>query len=204
MGHEEETLTDELTGTAVDGGGTQAPADAKRVETRLRNEIKALRRELHEALDQGGTGKGSGANAEALQEAGDRYLRLAAEMENLRKRHRLDQAERLQYGNAELITRLLPLLDNFHRALDHAENIDEQFLNGMNMIVRQFEDILASQGVVPIEAEGQKFDPSVHQAVMSEPSPAHEDGDVIAELQRGYKMHERVLRPSLVKVAQNT
>jgi molecular chaperone GrpE len=146
------------------------------------------------------------ARAEARENA-DRHLRLAAEMDNMRRRHRQEQADRLQYGNAELITRLLPVLDNFHRALDHApEGIEgpaEQLRNGLLMVVKQFDDMLASEGVTPIEAEGKYFDPNLHQAVLAEPSPDHEEGQIISELQRGYTLHDRVLRPSMVKVARN-
>jgi molecular chaperone GrpE len=143
------------------------------------------------------------ARAEARQ-AQDNYLREAAELENIRRRHRQEQVERLQYGNAELIAKLLPVVDNFHRALEHAPEGDRQLVDGLLMILRQFEDVLASEGVEPIEALGKRFDPNMHQAVIAEPSPEHEDETITAELQKGYRMRERVLRPSLVKVARNT
>jgi molecular chaperone GrpE len=146
------------------------------------------------------------ARAQA-RESADRHLRLAAEMDNMRRRHRQEQADRLQYGNAELITRLLPVLDNFHRALDHApgdlEGPAEQLRNGLLMVVKQFDDMLSSEGVMPIETEGKFFDPNLHQAVLAEPSPDHEEGQIISELQRGYTLHDRVLRPSMVKVARD-
>ncbi len=155
------------------------------------------------------------AAEEALEEAraagkenADKYVRTAAEMENMRRRHRQEQADQLQYANSELITKLLPVLDNFHRALDHApeglEGPTEQLRSGLLLVVKQFEDILESEGVRPIEAEGQFFDPNLHQAVTAEPSEHHEEGQVIAELQRGYTLNDRVLRPSLVKVARNS
>jgi molecular chaperone GrpE len=143
------------------------------------------------------------------RDANERYLRQAAEMENVQRRHRQDRQEQLLYGNAELIKRILPVLDNFHRALEHAPESAAsdpavgQWVNGALMVVRQFEDLLESVGVEAIEAEGKPFDPSVHQAVVAEPSDQHQDGEVIAELQRGYRLRDRVLRPSMVKVAQN-
>ena len=144
----------------------------------------------------------------AVKENTDNYVRMAAEMDNMRRRHRQEQADQLQYANSELITKLLPVLDNFHRALDHApegvEGPTEQLRSGLLMVVKQFEDILESEGVRPIEAEGQFFDPSLHQAVTAEPSEEYEEGQIIAELQRGYTLHDRVLRPSLVKVARNS
>ena len=143
------------------------------------------------------------ARAEA-KEAKENYLRTAAELDNMRRRHRQEQAERLQYGNAELIAKLLPVVDNFHRALEHAPSEDRQLVDGLLMILRQFEDVLESEGVSVIEAEGKPFDPSLHQAVAAEPAPGVEDGTVIAELQKGYRLNERVIRPSMVKVAQNS
>jgi molecular chaperone GrpE len=140
------------------------------------------------------------------RESAERYVRLAAEMDNVRRRHRQEQADQLQYANAELIAKLLPVLDNFHRALDHAEleGSGDQLRNGLLMVVKQFEDILESEGVRVIETEGKFFDPNLHQAVIAEPSVDHEEGQVLAELQRGYTQHDRVLRPSLVKVARNS
>jgi molecular chaperone GrpE len=143
------------------------------------------------------------------RDADERHLRLAAEMENMRRRHQKDRQDQLLYGNAELITRVIPLLDNFHRALDHAPGSAEtdpevqQWVSGLQMVVRQFEDILQGAGVEVIAAVGEAFDPSLHQAVVAEPSAEHEDGQVIAELQRGYRLRDRVLRPSMVKVASN-
>jgi molecular chaperone GrpE len=130
-------------------------------------------------------------------------------MENMRRRHQQDRTDQLLYGNADLILRILPLLDNFHRALDHMPEMAQedpglkQWVEGVKLVVRQFEDVLEGAGVEGIEAEGQQFDPSMHQAVVAEPSDEHEDGQVIAELQRGYRLRDRVLRPSLVKVASN-
>ena len=145
------------------------------------------------------------ARAEA-SEARDNHLRLAAEMENVRRRHRQEQMERSQYANEQLIARLLPLLDNFHRALEHepelvrADTAGDQWAGGLRMIVKQFEDILAAEGVEVLEAVGQPFDPAFHQAVASEPSELPE-GIVTAELQRGYRLRDRVLRPSMVRIS---
>ncbi|MDQ6749067.1 MAG: nucleotide exchange factor GrpE [Candidatus Dormibacteraeota bacterium] len=176
---------------AVSGGGSGARS-------------KELKRQLaaaEEALES--------ARAEA-RDGNEKFLRLAAEMENVQRRHRQDRQEQLIYGNAELIKRILPLLDNFHRALEHVPESNaedpavQQWVEGLNMVVRQFEDILAGAGVEAIEAVGKPFDPNQHQAVMAEPSDKHEDGQVIAELQRGYRLRDRVLRPSMVKVANNS
>ena len=144
----------------------------------LRHQLEAAEQVLEEA------------RAEA-REARDNHLRTAAELENMRRRHRQEQVERL------------PVVDNFHRALEHAPEADQQLVSGIEMILRQFEEVLASEGVEAIEAVGRPFDPNVHQAVSAEPSEEHPDDVVIAELQRGYRLHDRVLRPSLVKVSRN-
>jgi molecular chaperone GrpE len=182
---------------------TESMLPAGAGDGRLRNELKETRRELFEAIDRVKTAE------ESAEEANEKYLRLAAEFENLRKRHRQEQLERLQYANSELLVKLLPLLDNFDRALEHAPTREgagaiEQWVNGMLLVERQFRELLESEGVVPIESVGQQFDPNFHQAVMADPSPDHEDGTITQELQRGYTLHDRVLRPSMVKVARNS
>ncbi|TMF09375.1 MAG: nucleotide exchange factor GrpE [Chloroflexi bacterium] len=131
-----------------------------------------------------------------------RYQRLAADFENYKRRTRQELADRTQYANEELLRKLLPILDNLRRALDHApEGIDRNWFEGLRMVVRQFEDTLQAQGVSPIPAVGEKFDPSQHEAIAREETDEHEEGTIVEEMQPGYRLHERVLRPTLVKVA---
>jgi len=131
-----------------------------------------------------------------------RYQRLAADFENYKRRTRQELADRTQYANEELLRKLLPILDNLRRALDHApEGIDQNWFDGLRMVVRQFEDTLQAQGVSPISAVGEKFDPSQHEAIAREETDEHEEGTIVEEMQPGYRLHERVLRPTLVKVA---
>jgi len=131
-----------------------------------------------------------------------RYQRLAADFENYKRRTRQELADRTQYANEELLRKLLPILDNLRRALDHApEGIDRNWSDGLRMVVRQFEDTLQAQGVSPIPAVGEKFDPSKHEAIAREETDEHEEGTIVEEMQPGYRLHERVLRPTLVKVA---
>ncbi len=131
-----------------------------------------------------------------------RYQRLAADFENYKRRTRQELADRTQYANEELLRKLLPILDNLRRALDHApEGIDRNWFDGLRMVVRQFEDTLQAQGVSPISAVGEKFDPSQHEAIAREETDEHEEGTIVEEMQPGYRLHERVLRPTLVKVA---
>jgi molecular chaperone GrpE len=131
-----------------------------------------------------------------------RYQRLGADFENYKRRTRQELADRTQYANEELLRKLLPILDNLRRALDHApEGIDRNWFDGLRMVVRQFEDTLQAQGVSPISAVGEKFDPAQHEAIAREETDEHEEGTIVEEMQPGYRLHERVLRPTLVKVA---
>ena len=144
-----------------------------------------------------------------LQEARDeaqatfaRYQRLAADFENYKRRTRQDLTDRTQFANEELLRKLLPLRDNLQRALEHApEGVDRSWFDGIKLVVRQFDDVLQAQGLSTIPAVGEKFDPSQHEAIASEETDEHEEGTIIEEMQPGYRLHNRVLRPTLVKVA---
>jgi molecular chaperone GrpE len=130
------------------------------------------------------------------------YQRLAADFENYKRRTRQELADRTQYANEELLRKLLPILDNFKRALDHApDGIDRNWFEGIKLVARQFEDTLQAQGLSAIPAVGEKFDPTQHEAIASEETDEHEEGTVVEEMQPGYRLHNRVLRPTLVKVA---
>jgi molecular chaperone GrpE len=140
------------------------------------------------------------------KEAGEtfsRYQRLAADFENFKRRTRQDMVERTQYANEELLRKLLPLLDNFRRAIEHAPaNVDQRWFDGIKLVARQFEATLEAQGLSLIPAVGEKFDPSQHEAIGSQETDDHEEGTIVEEMQPGYRLHEKVLRPTLVKVAQ--
>jgi molecular chaperone GrpE len=131
-----------------------------------------------------------------------RYQRLAADFENYKRRSRQDLTDRTQFANEELLRKLLPLRDNLQRALEHApEGIDRNWFEGIRMVARQFDDVLQAQGLSTIPAVGEKFDPAQHEAIASEETDDHEEGTIVEEMQPGYRLHNRVLRPTLVKVA---
>lgn len=131
-----------------------------------------------------------------------RYQRLAADFENYKRRTRQDLTDRTQFANEELLRKLLPLRDNLQRALEHApEGIDRNWFDGIKLVVRQFDDVLQAQGLSTIPAVGEKFDPAKHEAIASEETDEHEEGTIVEEMQPGYRLHNRVLRPTLVKVA---
>ena len=139
----------------------------------------------------------------ALAEAKDRRLRLAADFDNFKKRTRQEQLETIQHASADLIARLLPALDDLHKALDHKPNgVDEGWVKGLELSVRKLDEALSAHGLEPIEAVGARFDPKLHEAIGSEESAEHPEDTVTSELRRGYRIRDRVVRPALVKVAR--
>jgi len=135
---------------------------------------------------------------DALQ---DRLLRTAAEFDNYRKRMDRERRELADYTAGEAIKDLLPIIDNLERALQ-ASAQDDPLRKGVELIHKQMLEMLRKRGVTPIEALGADFDPNVHEAVTHEESDQHREGEVMEELQRGYKVGERLLRPAMVKVAK--
>ncbi len=131
----------------------------------------------------------------------DRLARLQAEFDNARKRAAREQAEFREYAVADAVKALLPMLDSFDRALEaHA---GEENFRGIELINRQFHDALAKLGLRPIPAAGEPFDPRLHQAVEMVDTAEAADNTVLEELQRGYKLKDRLLRPAMVRVARN-
>jgi molecular chaperone GrpE len=135
---------------------------------------------------------------DALQ---DRLLRTAADFDNYRKRMERERRELSDHIRADVLKDMLPIVDNFERALA-AGTETESFGKGVELIYRQMLDFLKKRGVTPIEALGADFDPNFHQAVIHETSDAHREGEVMEELQRGYMLGDRLLRPAMVKVAK--
>lgn len=132
----------------------------------------------------------------------DRLARLQAEFDNARKRNAKEQQDFREYALADALKSLLPIVDSFDRALETGHS-GTDFAKGIELINRQFHDALSKLGLQPIEATGQTFDPNLHQAVQMVDTEEHEDHEVIDELQRGYKLKERLLRPAMVRVARN-
>lgn len=132
----------------------------------------------------------------------ERMARMQAEFENARRRAIKEQRDYKDYALTEAVRNLLPVLDSFDRAL--ASNATgDNFRAGMELIDRQFHDALAKLGVTEIAAEGQPFDPTVHEAIEMVDTDEVPDSHVIQELQRGYKIKERLLRPAMVRVGRN-
>jgi molecular chaperone GrpE len=139
-----------------------------------------------------------------LDEAESRYLRLQADFDNFRRRTRLDTEAAQKYRAQSIVSDLLPVLDNFERALQ--TQVDQEqaksLLQGMEMVYRLLQEALKKEGVEAIEAVGTQFDPHLHQAVMQVEAEDSESGMVLEEFQKGYKLKDRVIRPSMVKVSQ--
>lgn len=134
----------------------------------------------------------------------DRLLRKTAEFDNYRKRIERDRQSTAESAAADLMRDLLPLLDDLERALRADAGVDgaESYRRGVELIHRQLLDVLRKRGVRPIEALGAPFDPHFHEAVLYEPAEGRADGEITEELARGYMLGDRLLRPSMVKVAK--
>ena len=134
----------------------------------------------------------------------DRLARLQAEFENARKRGVREQQEFREFAVADAVKAILPVLDSFDRALQVAPGAQSDLRGGVELIHKQLHDALQKLGVRPVPARGEQFDPHVHEAVEMVDTTEAADHEVLEELQRGYKLKERLLRPAMVKVARNS
>ncbi len=139
-----------------------------------------------------------------VEELKDQLLRNAAELENFKRRMNEERAREVKYRSQSIVTNIIPAIDNFERALSSTveDENTKTFLTGFKMIHAQLVEALTQEGVEVIAAEGVAFDPTVHQAVMQESVEGVESGMVLQELQKGYKLKDRVIRPSMVKVSE--
>jgi molecular chaperone GrpE len=177
---------------AEEGGEKPAPRKHRRHETDQVHKLKE-KLELRE--------RESEALRREIADWKDRSLRTAAEMDNARKRLEREKSEFLQYAQAELFKELLGVLDNFERARRTGDGGEGQGLQvGLELIHKQFTDLLRKRGVTPVERDDRLFDPAVHQAIFTEEKEGVTEAEVGEELQRGYFLHDRLLRPALVKV----
>ena len=164
--------------------GTEAPEEPKEEVTLAKEELEKLQA--------------------AVQEKEERALRLQADFENFRRRTAKEKEELSAVVTQGILKDMLPLLDNFERAMAaEAKDIDS-FKQGVEMIFKQFGEVLVKNGLEHIEVEGQKFDPNFHQAVMRVENPELEDETIAQELQKGYMVKGRVIRPSMVQVVANS
>jgi len=133
----------------------------------------------------------------------DLALRSQADFDNFKKRAAREKEDAIKYANSSLLERLIAIVDNFELGLSAAKEEGEQspIYAGMNMVLKQLTDFLADNGLQPIDAEGQKFDPNLHEAIAHEPSDTVPEGVVVRQTRRGYRLKDRLLRPSGVVVS---
>ncbi len=141
-------------------------------------------------------------HAAELAEWKDKYTRLYAEFDNFRKRTEKEKSQMFEFGAKDVIEKLLPVYDNFERALGtvQEEDMEDAFTKGVTGIYRQIQKLFADLDVKPIEAEGQKFDPNLHNAVMTDTESDAEEDIITQDLQKGYTFRGNVIRHSMVKV----
>jgi molecular chaperone GrpE len=153
------------------------------------------------------TEQGDGDDSMATMQADlDRFRDLAArsqaDFENYKKRCAREKDEAIKYANSSLLEKLVPIVDNFDLGLEAARQGEKSpIYSGMKMVLKQLEDFLAANGLQPIEAVGQKFDPNLHEAIAHEPSDEAPEGTVTRQTRRGYRFKDRLLRPSSVAVS---
>ena len=160
--------------------------------------VADIEHEMEIAAQEAAAGRPAAAPVE--DEFRDRYLRTLADFENYRKRAEREKADFQRYALATVIREVLPVIDNFDRALEHAEEGDE-FHKGVALIYKQLFDVLQRHGLKTISESGVRFDPNIHEAVVREEDSSVPSHTVTAVLQKGYFLHDRLLRPAMVKVA---
>ena len=139
---------------------------------------------------------------EAIAELNERIVRLTADFDNFRKRAQREKDEARQFANQGLLEKLLPVLDNFEMALTAVKDADPSVRDGVQMILDQLLGVLKESGVEPVDAMGQPFDPNLHEALSQEETTEVEEGTVVQQVQRGYKLNDRLVRPARVVVAK--
>ena len=176
-------------------GGMEPSGHRKETGADQSDQLEISRAELEKLLSE----------AAEARENREKMLRTLAEMENLRKRLDKEKKDYIDYANQELIAEFLPVLDNFDRALSTADRSPEaaSYLQGVEMIYKQLEQVLRRQGMEEIKARGEPFDPFFHEAVQQEVTDEYPDGTVLDVLLKGYLFRGKLLRPAAVKVSSN-
>lgn len=186
MGHED------VKGAALpeETGTTQAEQEQSVARgTAPDDEVQVLRQQLTEA------------QVEA-RENYERFLRERAELENFKRRMQREKADALRFATEPLIRELLPVVDNLERAVEHATADGQSLLDGVRLVLKSLVDVLDRHGVKRIDAVGESFDPSRHEAMAQVESTEHEPNQVVEQHHRGYVLHDRLLRPALVTVSR--
>jgi len=186
--HENQDIKKEVNETGAEAKATPPLTEMPDETEQASVDVEALKRQLEEAEAK-------------LTESVDGWQRSQAEFQNYKKRIERDYEIMKADMKGDIVKKILPLLDDLERAMKNRP-ADEPWTNGIELIVRKFQSILESEGVKRIAAEGVEFNPNFHEAISNEPSEDIESGHVIAVVQSGYMLGERVIRPALVRVAQ--
>ena len=173
----------------------EAKAEEAKAEEKAPEEAETEEPEEAAAEEKAAADEKAAAEAES-----ERYMRLMAEFQNYKKRAAKEKTDTLQYANEKIVGDLLPVMDNFERALATETDDLEGYAKGMQLIFEQFRKALENAGLEEIKAEDEVFDPNVHNAVMAENVEDKEDGVITKVLQKGYKLRDKVIRPSMVAV----
>jgi molecular chaperone GrpE len=195
----DDRVKDEATETSA-AEAEAVPADAGRSKDQKRVDIpltKMTKDQLIEKIEE----------AEALSLKNyDLYLRSQAEIDNLRKRYQKEQQELAKFANESLLKQLLPVADNLEKAIEHSQNETsvDALRKGVELTLKSLMDVLQKAGVETIEAVGEPFDPNFHEAVSEVADDSVETGTVIKDLQKGYVLNQRLIRPSMVIVSRKT
>ncbi len=148
--------------------------------------------------------KESETTKKQLEEEKERFLRLSAEFDNFRKRTLKEKEEFIKYANEKLILELIDILENLERGVESVKKTDkrDKLIEGMELIYKQFKDVLEKNGLMPIKAVGEKFDPYKHEAIMITQTDEFEENTILEEFARGYMLNNKVIRYSKVRVSK--
>ena len=187
----EQPVADEATEDAMEADSAISIDESEVIEEAptVLDPIEALEKNLKETKDE-------------IDKHKDKFVRLQAETDNFRKRLSREKEEFSQYANERLFKALIPIFDNFERALEAPSNDAKSLKEGLDMILKQFGSFLEKEKVAPIKAIGEKFDPAFHEVLTSEESVDHEEGIIISQFVKGYTINSRVLRPSQVVISK--
>ena len=178
----------------------QAEEEIQSEETEVQEEEAA--KETEQAEEEKAEPEEPDPKDKKIEELNAKYMRLMADFQNQKKRFDKEKADIYQYANEKIVKNLLEVLDNFERALDATKDADPVLHEGMELIFKQLVTALENAGVAEIKALGEEFDPNFHNAVMMEETDEYESNKVSGVMQKGYTLNSRVIRPSMVKVAQ--
>jgi molecular chaperone GrpE len=187
-----DSAVEEQRGVTDEPAPEAAPADPEK----LKAKVGLLEAQLEESF------KRARETGERLKDTHERLLRSAAEFDNFKKRALKEKEDMQKFGSERVLKDFLPVVDNLERALDHAEQHDlAQVLEGVKLVQKLFDSTLARHGVTGFSAVGKQFDPSLHEALMQQESDAPPN-TVVSEMAKGYKLHDRLVRPAAVVVAK--